>query len=249
LSTVKDVRGYIRDIVSMNQINYKKIDEIMEQESSSDTDEVEIRKEIKIVFRNIENKNLDSNKKENQNLVLTNNLKKQNSNEESQGIKKSNTKNSLNSSYHTSFRTEKNEKNTKGYNTNNIKTVKPQERTSSVIAKNKVEGGKINDKNNVTAVTNLKIVKTEIRSSNFITNNEKIKPKTESAIKKSSSTVTTKPRTTSNIQPLNKTSIRRSSQIKMDTNIGYSTNFKTVNNQTTKNKRPASPHKSSIIGI
>lgn len=238
----------------MNKINYKRVDEIMNEISVSDSEDDEKSLQSKIV--NIKNENQDKKalefavnsvvKVESQ-IMDPKEISKNTNQNDACLIKKESNKYLMNTSYqtsyHTGYKSVKNEKNKT--NTNNIKTVKPHERTSSVVAKTK-PGPKSN--NNETMIRNIKVTNISTKTSNFGTNNDKPKLKSEATMRKSSSIVSIKQKTTSNVQTVNKFSKRTSSQIKVDSNLTYGTNFKTFN-QTTKKTIPASPSKSGIKGI
>jgi hypothetical protein len=247
LATVKDVREYIRDVVSMNQINYKRINEILEEEDSGDSEE-EKHREIKIVTKKNE-KVLNSStssagiNKPQQIKGSTTQTVKIETNEDDKNQRLT-TKSNLNSSYNTGFKTEKNEKQTgiySTYNSNNLKSVKTQERTSSIVVKKKEDA-----KKNIITQTAKPVTKTTSTFSSTV--NNKSNPSILSSPKKSSSVIISKAKTTTTLtKTINKTavtSVRTSSQTKVDLNASYRSNVKT-SNQNTNNIKPVSPVKST----
>lgn len=230
LATVKDVREVIRDVVSKNQINYKKIDEFLGVDTRTSRDETGYEK--KMALKQSSNVKSSSIKKTGAKSSID--LRKPEVKKLEMNSNRSSNSNVLNTRYQSSNLYTRNEKTSKLSNTINLRTVKKGFSTVNTIKKE--ESKKFSTVNAVKLSTN----------SPYYTNNKSFKPKVDGVFRKSASIVNLKSRTSQNLKDTLKPLVRTSSNLKIDPNTSYTSSVK--NSFLTNTTRQISPIKSRNTG-
>lgn len=236
LATVNDVREYIREVVSMNQINYKKINEILEKDSDLGIREevFEIREDFSISPKKSQKlMNTSTSSTGTTKLNQSKSLTVQPPKASFSNTDKNQTSTSSNN-FNTGYKTENNKKlngTSTTYNTSNVILLKTPARTNTNFYK------KQDSKNTVLT----QVSKTNLKNASTVTSNLNKKSPSKTISKKCSSVVTTKSKTSK--MDTSMTSYGTLTQSKNDGNSFYKTNQRNTNNF-----KPGSPTKLNSNG-